>query len=67
MFYHKNQWHYPQDMPHEKGNKLPAFNCCFFAAGSSDCALSSELCLKTMGAREMVPGVESAEGSRRFA
>lgn len=47
--------------------KLPAFNCCFLAAKSSDCALSSELCLKTTGAREIVPGAESADGSSKFA
>ena len=47
--------------------QIPALSCCFFAADSSGCASPSELGLKTTGAREMVPGVDSADGSSRFA
>lgn len=46
---------------------VPGSICGFFAADSSGFASVSELCLKTTGAREIVPGVDSADGSSKFA
>lgn len=47
---------------------LPAFSCCFEADAASCRDASSVICLKTTGARDIVPGVEAfARGSRRFA
>lgn len=56
--------------PHtEVGSYLPALICCFSAATLSCGRSSSAGCLKTTGAREMVPRAESLfdGGSRRLA
>ncbi len=48
---------------------LPALICCFWAGPSSGRESSPWDCLKTTGARDMVPGVvvDDDEGSRRLA
>ena len=46
---------------------LPALSCCLLAADSSDFDSSSAGCLKTTGARDIVPGALEESGSRRFA